>query len=94
VPGLDHANHGWRGVRVPDYVFFPDEETQHAAAVVQKTEDLRASAAYAQHALAEVREEIAATDEVIDQIVYQLYGLTEEEIALVSCSDVVEGEEG
>jgi hypothetical protein len=44
--------------------------------------------------LAEVREGIAATDEVIDQIVYQLYGLTEEEIALVSCSDGVEGEEG
>jgi hypothetical protein len=40
--------------------------------------------------LAAVREGIASTDRLIDQIVYQLYGLTEEEIALVSCSDVVE----
>jgi hypothetical protein len=40
--------------------------------------------------LAAVREGIASTDRLIDQIVYQLYGLTEEEVALVSCSDVVE----
>jgi hypothetical protein len=33
--------------------------------------------------LAEVQENIAATDRLIDQIVYQLYGLTEEEIAVV-----------
>jgi hypothetical protein len=33
--------------------------------------------------LAEVRARIAATDALIDQIVYRLYGLTEEEIAVV-----------
>jgi hypothetical protein len=38
--------------------------------------------------LAEVRARIAATDALIDQIVYRLYGLTEEEVA------VVEGKEG
>jgi hypothetical protein len=37
---------------------------------------------------------IGETDRLIDQMVYQLYGLTEEEIALVSYSDVVEGKEG
>ena len=33
--------------------------------------------------LAAVQGQIAQTDRLIDQIVYQLYGLTEEEIALV-----------
>ena len=30
-----------------------------------------------------VKEQIAATDEQIDQLVYELYGLTDEEIAIV-----------
>jgi hypothetical protein len=34
---------------------------------------------------------IEETDRLIDQIVYQLYGLTDEEKALVSGSGVVEG---
>jgi hypothetical protein len=33
--------------------------------------------------LAKVRAEIASTDRLVDQIVYQLYGLTDEEIAIV-----------
>ncbi|MBC8252932.1 MAG: hypothetical protein H8E35_02735 [Ardenticatenia bacterium] len=33
--------------------------------------------------LAEVRRKIRLTDDLIDQIVYRLYGLTEEEIAIV-----------
>jgi hypothetical protein len=41
-----------------------------------------------------LQQRIEETDRSIDQIVYQLYGLTEEEITLVSGSGVVEGEEG
>ena len=33
--------------------------------------------------LAEVRRKIQLTDDLIDQIVYRLYGLTEDEIAIV-----------
>ena len=33
--------------------------------------------------LAEVQRKIRLTDDLIDQIVYKLYGLTEEEIAIV-----------
>ena len=33
--------------------------------------------------LVEVRRKIRLTDDLIDQIVYKLYGLTEEEIAIV-----------
>ncbi|MBC8492239.1 MAG: hypothetical protein H8D43_00535, partial [Chloroflexi bacterium] len=33
--------------------------------------------------LAEVRRKIQLTDDLIDQIVYKLYGLTEQEIAIV-----------
>ena len=33
--------------------------------------------------LAEVRRKVQLTDDLIDQIVYKLYGLTEEEIAIV-----------
>ena len=33
--------------------------------------------------LAEVQRKIRLTDDLIDQIVYRLYGLTEEEIAIV-----------
>ena len=41
--------------------------------------------AYRDHApaYADLVQRIAATDRIIDQIVYPLYGLTEEEIALV-----------
>jgi hypothetical protein len=40
---------------------------------------------YAQHAPAyqALVDRIAATDDLIDQVVYRLYGLTEEEIAVV-----------
>ena len=35
------------------------------------------------HSRAPLKQRIAATDRLIDQIVYRLYGLTDEEIAIV-----------
>jgi hypothetical protein len=38
------------------------------------------------HARTVLERQIAATDQQIDQLVYQLYGLTDEEIALVEAA--------
>ena len=36
----------------------------------------------------QIEREIAATDRQIDQLVYQLYGLTDEEIAIVEAATI------
>lgn len=50
----------------------------------------------AQHERAVFRRQIAATDEQIDRLVYELYGLSEDEIAIVggSASMKASGTEG
>lgn len=70
---------GWEGVKA---------ELQ-ARNAIPSGKDLQRLRRETEEALAELRplyERINKTDELIDQIVYRLYGLTEEEIAVVEAS--------
>jgi hypothetical protein len=67
---------GWNGVK----------SVLQAKAVVppaKTLQNLRRETEDAMRALRPLYERIGATDRLLDQIVYQLYGLTEEEIAVV-----------
>ncbi len=71
---------GWEGVRA---------EFQARKAVPDSPKDLQNLRKNTEEALRELcplRERIEATDRLIDQIVYRLYGLTEEEISVVEGS--------
>ena len=74
--GLEH---GWEGVKA---------EFQ-ARKAIPSGRDLQRLRQETEEALSELRplyERIQKTDELIDQIVYRLYGLTEDEIAVVEAS--------
>ncbi|MBK9161635.1 MAG: Eco57I restriction-modification methylase domain-containing protein [Nitrosomonadales bacterium] len=73
-------------VRAIDFTNIQDRSTHdHAVALVEKMLALhpQLAAAKTPHESNLLQRQIAATDNQIDQLVYQLYGLTDEEIALV-----------
>ncbi|MFH1970098.1 MAG: hypothetical protein ABIJ53_07240, partial [Verrucomicrobiota bacterium] len=61
------------------------ENHNHVATLVERTLDLhkRVTAAKTDHERTLLERQISATDREIDQLVYELYGLTASEIAIV-----------
>jgi hypothetical protein len=63
-----------------------DEDQLAALAKQQLSLHTKLAAAKPGHARTVLERQIAATDQQIDQLVYQLYGLTEDEVALVEAA--------
>jgi len=67
---------GWEGVKA-------EFQSRNAIPSGKVLQDLKRETEEALEELRPLYERIQRTDELIDQIVYRLYGLTEEEIAVV-----------
>jgi len=70
---------GWEGVKA-------EFQARNAIPSGKALQELRRETEEALEELRPLYERIRRTDELIDQIVYRLYGLTEEEIAVVEAS--------
>jgi adenine-specific DNA-methyltransferase len=68
----------------------PVVTTKNAKEAKELALQAKVSTTHSEHELEKVKRQIGATDNRIDQIVYSLYGLTEQEIAVIEKSEAVD----